>query len=465
MPFQNLQTQILFPELQAALEHSDDEALHAIIDDLNSEDLAELGGELSMELQAVFFESMPAERAVETFPYLDLSVQKDLVSALSNARVTAIVNEMDADDRTALLESMPHEVTRQLLSFLTPKERALAQKLLDFPEDSVGRLMTPDFLAVKQDWNVQRCLDYIRRHGEDKETLNDIYVVDERGHLVDDLPIREFLLSDPSEPVRELMHQGYVALHADDPQEEAIAAFRKYSKLTAIPVVDSQGFLLGIVTIDDILFLEEQEVTEDIQKMGGAAALEEPYLDAGLWDMVRKRAPALTVLFVGEMLTASAMSFFEGAIAHAVVLALFIPLIISSGGNAGSQAASLVIRAIALDEVDFKDFWRVLRKELLIGGLIGLILALLGFVRVSATATFFNLYGDHWMAIAFTVFFSLLGIVAWGTLVGSLMPILLKRMKLDPATSSTPFVATFVDVTGIVVYFSIAMLLLRGKLL
>jgi magnesium transporter len=465
MHFQNLQTQILFPELQAALEHHDEEALLAIIDDLTAEDLAELCGELSSELQAIFLESLPAERAVESFPYLDLPVQKELLSSLSNARVTAIVNEMNADDRTALLESMPQEVTRQLLSFLTPKERALAQKLLDFPEDSVGRLMTPDFLAVKQDWNVQRCLDYIRRHGEDKETLNDIYVVDDRGHLVDDLPIREFLLADPGEPVRELMHQGYVALHADDPEEEAIAAFRKYSKLTAIPVIDDQGFLLGIVTIDDILFLEEQEVTEDIQKMGGAAALEEPYLDASLWDMVRKRAPALIVLFVGEMLTASAMSYFEGAISHAIVLALFIPLIISSGGNAGSQAASLVIRAIALDEVGFHHFWKVFRKELVIGGLIGLILAIVGYLRIGVTAKLFNMYGEHWSALGLTVFLSLLGIVAWGTLVGSLMPILLKRMKLDPATSSTPFVATFVDVTGIVLYFSIAMLILRGKLL
>lgn len=465
MPFLKLQTQILYPELEAALEHGDDEAMLAIADDLSSEDLAELAIELPQVLQAAFFEKIPAEKAVETFPYLDLALQKEILSALSNTRVTAIVNEMNADDRTALLESLPQEITRQLLSFLTPKERALAQKLLEFPEDSVGRLMTPDFLAVKQDWNVQRCLEYIRRHGEDKETLNDIYVVDDRGHLVDDLPIREFLLADPAEPVRELMQQGYAALRADDPQEEAIAAFKKYSKRTALPVIDGQGFLLGIVTIDDILFLEEQEVTEDIQKIGGAAALEEPYLDTDLWDMVKKRAPALSVLFVGQTLTASVLSHYEHAISSAVVLAIFIPLIISSGGNAGSQAASLVIRAIALGEVGFAHFWSIFRKELAIGAIIGLLLAFFGFIRIGIFGYFFAEYGHYWASIGLAVFLALLGIVVWGTLVGALMPIILKRLKLDPATSSTPFVATFVDVTGIVIYFWIATLMLSGKLL
>lgn len=465
MAFQKLQTQILYPELEAALEHGDDEALHAVIEDLTSEDLAELCGELPGPLQAAFFEKLPAERSVETFPQLELLLQKEILASLSNARVTAIVNEMEADDRTALLESLPQEVTRQLLSFLTPKERALAQKLLEFPEDSVGRLMTPDFLAVKQDWNVQRCLDYIRRHGEDKETLNDIYVVDDRGHLVDDLPIREFLLADPGEPVRELMEQGYTALYAEDPHEEAIAAFKKYSKRTALPVIDGQGFLLGIVTIDDILYLEEKEATEDIQKMGGAQALEEPYLDTSLWNMTRKRAPALVVLFIGEMLTASAMSHFEDAIAKAVVLTLFVPLIISSGGNAGSQAASLVIRALALGEVGFGDFWKVFRRELAIGAFIGAFLASMGYLRIGIFANFLSMYGEHWAWIGLTVFIATVGVVIWGTLIGALIPLLLKRLKMDPATSSTPFVATFVDVTGIVLYFSIAMLLLRGKLL
>jgi len=465
MAFHKLQTQILFPELQAALEYGDDEALQAIVEVMSAEDLADLCGELPPPLQAVFFEKIPAELSVETFPHLDLGLQKEVLGTLSNSRVTEIVNEMEPDDRTALLESMPLEVTRQLLSFLTPKEKAIAQKLLDFPEDSVGRLMTPDFLAVKQDWNVQRCLDYIRQHGEDKETLNDIYVVDDVGRLVNDVPIREFLLSPPHEPVRELMEEGYTALHAEDHHEEAIAAFKKYSQRTGLPVVDGQGFLLGIVTIDDILHLEEKEATEDIQKLGGAGALDEPYLDYGLWEMMLKRAPALVVLFVGEMLTASAMSHFEGAIAHAVVLALFIPLIISSGGNAGSQAASLVIRAIALGEVRFTDFWRVFRKELALGAVMGLFLASLGFLRVGIFGFFLEQYGPHWPSLGLSVFLAIVGVVAWGTLVGALMPILLKRMKLDPATSSTPFVATFVDVTGILIYFSIALTILRGKIL
>lgn len=465
MPFRKLQTQLLYPELVAALEQADEDALSAVIEDMESEDLAELVSEMPPENHATLFEKIPLEKAIAVFPLLELAIQKDMLGGLSNLRVAELMNEIDPDDRTALLESLPLDVTRQLLSTLTPRERAIAQKLLDFPEDSVGRLMTPDFISVKQDWTVQRCLDYIRRHGEDKETLNDIYVVDERGHLVDDLPIREFLLSSPEDKVKELINQSYVALKASDPQEEAIQIFKKYSTRTAMPVVDEDGRLLGIVTIDDILHLEEKEATEDIQKIGGAAALEKPYLDAGIWDMVKSRAPWLVILFLGGMLTASAMSRFEDEIAKAVVLALFIPLIISSGGNAGSQAASLVIRAITLGEITFEHFWKVLWRELAIGIIVASLLALVGFMRVGLTETFTGSFGEHWAAIAFAVSFSLIGVVTWGTMLGALFPIILKRLNLDPATSSTPFIATFMDVTGIVIYFTIATTILKGRLL
>jgi magnesium transporter len=460
-----LQTHLLYPELEAALETGDAEEFDALCSALGTEDLAELVARLQPDQMATFFERAPEEMAVGVFSLLDVNLQKDMVRSVSNQRVGDIMNEMEPDDRTALLESLPQEVTRQLLSFLKPRERKQAQLLLEFPKDSIGRLMTPDFLAIKQEWTVDRVLDFIRRNGEDKETLNDIYVVDDKGHLIDEVGIREFLLSPLARRTSEIMDRQFTALRAGNPQEEAIQAFRKYSSRTALPVTDEEGFLLGIVTIDDILHLAEKETTEDIHKLGGVEALSEPYLTAPLGYMVRKRAGWLTVLFIGEMFTATAMGFFQAEISKAVVLALFIPLIISSGGNSGSQAASLVIRAIALGEVRFQDWWRVFRREISAGLILGCILGVIGLLRVTIWSSFTHLYGAHWLLVGLTVMCSLVGVVAWGTLVGSLLPLILKRLGADPASSSAPFVATFIDVTGIVIYFNIAMIIMRGKLL
>ncbi|HKP96006.1 MAG TPA: magnesium transporter [Fibrobacteria bacterium] len=465
MASSNLQTRLLYPDLEAALETGDLEALQELCDSLAAEDLAEMVEQLEPLMQAIFFEQVPEGKATEIFQLLEVNLQKEILNSVSNQRVAAIINQMDPDDRTALLETMPQNATRQLLSFLKPRERKQAQRLLDFPKDSIGRLMTPDFLAIKQEWTVERVLDFIRRNGEDKETLNDIYVVDDKGRLIDEIGIREFLLSPLDRPTLDIMDRQFVSLPAHHPEEEAIQAFKKYSSRTALPVTDEEGYLLGIVTIDDILHLEEKETTEDIHKLGGVGALEEAYLDSALISMVKKRGGWLVILFVGEMLTATAMSFFEKEISRAVVLALFIPLIISSGGNAGSQAASLIIRAIALGEVRFQDWWTVMRREIFVGLILGGALGLIGLLRISVFSAFFGTYGNHWFLLALTVCFSLIGVVAWGTLIGSLFPILLKRLGADPATSSAPFVATFIDVTGIVIYFNIALLLLHGKLL
>lgn len=461
-----LQTELLYPELQNALETGDAEELDAIVTSLAREDLAELVGRLPGEAQALFFEKVPEDSATAVFELLDVNLQRDALDAVSNQRVAAILNEMDPDDRTALLESLPDKTTRQLLSFLRPPERKLAQSLLNFPEDSIGRLMTPDFLAIKQEWTVERVLDFIRRNGEDKETLNDLYVVDDKGHLVDDIGIREFLLSPLDRKTSDIMDRQYTSLSAEAPEEEAIQAFKKYSTRTALPVTDSEGFLLGIVTIDDILHLAEKESTEDIQKMGAVGAMEEPYLGAPLLLTVRKRVGWLIILFVGEMLTASALGLYEMEIEKAVVLALFIPLIISSGGNSGSQAASLVIRAIALGEVTFQDAWKLLRREIVAGLTLGCALGAIGFLRVALDPWLGGGgFGEHWMWVALTVSGSLVGVVAWGTLIGALFPVVLKRLGLDPAVSSAPLVATLIDVTGILLYFNIAMLLLKDRLL
>ena len=460
-----LQIELLYPELRNALETGDAEELDAVCTSLAPEDLADLAARLPGEARALFFEKVPEEKAVEVFELLDLSLQKDVFETIGNHRVAAIINEMDPDDRTALLESLPDKTTRQLLSVLRPPERKLAQSLLNFPKDSIGRLMTPDFLAIRQEWTVEKVLDFIRRNGEDKETLNDLYVVDDKGHLADDIGIREFLLAPLDRKTSEIMDRQFTALSANSPEEEAIQAFKKYSTRTALPVTDDEGFLLGIVTIDDSLHLAEKETTEDIQKMGAVGALDEPYLSAPLLKTVGKRVGWLVVLFVGEMLTASALGLYEVEIEKAVVLALFIPLIISSGGNSGSQAASLVIRAIALGEVRFQDAWKLLRREIAAGLLLGCALGLIGFLRVALGPWFGGGFGEHWLWVGLTVSASLVGVVAWGTLIGALFPVVLKRLGLDPAVSSAPLVATFIDVTGILLYFNLAMLLLKDKLL
>jgi magnesium transporter len=351
-----------------------------------------------------------------------------------------------------------------MITLLSPEERKIAVTLLGYPEDSVGRLMTPDYIALKPEWTMSEVLNHIRQYGKDSETLNIIYVVDDKGKLIDDLKIRDIILASPDKKVIDIMDENFVALHVTDDQESAVQTFKKYDRV-ALPVIDARGLLIGIVTVDDVFDVAEEEATEDIHKLAAVEALEEPYSTMPFFSMIKKRVVWLTVLFVGEMLTASAMGFFEDEIAKAVVLALFVPLIISSGGNSGSQAATLVIRAIALGEITLKDWWNIMRREILSGLMLGLILGTIGFLRISLWGSFSNIYGEHWVLIGLTVGFSLIGVVLWGTLSGSMLPFILKKLGLDPATSSAPFVATLVDVTGLVIYFTFAILFLSGTLL
>ncbi len=383
---------------------------------------------------------------------------------MGQEQVAAILNDMAPDDRTALFEDLPSAAVQQLISLLTPEERATAQSLLNYPEDSIGRLMTPDYIAVRKDWTVQDVLNFVRTNGSDKETLNVVYVIDDRGKLIDDIRMREFLLAPLGKSVSEMLDENFVSLSVIADKETAVEVFKKYNR-TALPVVDSDQHLVGIVTVDDVLTVAEEETTEDIQKIGGMEALEEPYLEISLLRMVKKRAGWLVILFIGEMLTATAMGFFEEEIAKAVVLALFVPLIISSGGNSGSQASTLIIRAMALGEVTLGLWWKVMRREIIAGLLLGCILGAIGFLRIAGWSVFSDMYGVHWLLVAMTVSFSLVGVVLWGSLAGSMMPFILKRFGADPATSSAPFVATLVDVTGLVIYFSVAFMILRGTLL
>jgi len=461
---------ILIPEIRSLIEARNFAGLREIFRDWPRADVAEVILDLPDDDRVIIFRVLPAALAADVFEYLDVDAQQELLRSMAHEQVAAILNEMSPDDRTALLEEMPSAAARQLIRLLTPEERRIATALLGYPEGSVGRLMTPDFVAVRENWTVKEVLDYVREHGQDSETLNFIYVVDERGKLIDDLRIRNFLLRPLDTHVDEIMDRNYVHLTVNQTQEEALQIFRKYDR-AALAVVDSNGALVGIVTQDDMLDVAEEEATEDIQKIGGMEALDEPYMRISLWRMVRKRAGWLIILFLGEMLTATAMANYQAELAKALVLALFLPLIISSGGNSGSQASTLMIRAMALGEVTLRDWWHVMRREIQAGLLLGLILGIIGMMRVAAWAVtdehWFNRqpYGEHWPLVALTVGVALVGVVLWGTLSGSMLPFLLRRVGADPATSSAPFVATLVDVTGLIIYFSIALVIMRGAML
>src|SRR5438067_11160561 len=330
---------ILIPEIRTLIEARDFAGLREIFRDWPPADVAEVIVDLPADDRVIIFRVLPAALAADVFEYLDVETQQELLHAMAHEQVVAILNEMSPDDRTALLEELPSAAARQLIRLLTPEERNVAQALLGYPEGSVGRLMTPDFIAVREDWTVQQVLDYIREHGRDSETLNVIYVVDERGKLIDDIRMREFLLKPLAHTVRDLMEKTFVTLSAHDSQQDALNIFRKYDR-TALPVVDSTGVLVGIVTIDDMLDVAEAEATEDIQKFGGMEALDEPYTTIPFLRMVKKRATWLIILFLGEMLTATAMQGYNSEIERAAILAMILPLIISSGGNSGSQATT-----------------------------------------------------------------------------------------------------------------------------
>jgi len=390
--------------------------------------------------------------------------QEKLVQALGNEQVARILNEMPPDDRTALLEELPSAATQKLLNLLSPDERKIAADLLGYPKDSIGRRMTPEYIAIQQSWTVAEVFAHLRKVGRERESLNQLYVVDEKGRLVDSVRLRNLVVAEINTPVGELLDHQVFALRATDDQETAVAAFKKYDR-TILPVLDSKDVLVGVVTVDDVLDVAEQEATEDIQKMGGMEALDAPYLKIAMLSMVKKRAGWLSILFISEMFTATAMGYFENELAKAAVLALFLPLILSSGGNSGSQATSLIIRAMAVRDVTLRDWWRVLRRELMAGVALGVVLAVIVLVRIFLWPGKETLYTTHYPLVAATVALSLVGVVLWGSVVGSMLPFLLRRLGFDPAASSAPFVATLVDVTGIVIYFTVAYHILRGTLL
>jgi magnesium transporter len=438
--------------------------MHEFVNNLNISDVAELIEEYE-ESATEIVAALSVHRAASAFKILELGTQKTIIHELQPLKTAALLNELPADDRTSFLEELPTSVVRELIKLLNPEERKITLSLLGYPEYSVGRLMTPDYISVQADWTIAEVLEHIREVGQDSETIDVIYVINDQGQLVDDVRIREFLLSPPDRLVSELTDGRYIELNVYDDQEKANQVFKMNNRV-ALPVVDNNNILLGIVTIDDVLWVANEEFSEDMQKMGGTEALEEPYLEISIFNLFKKRVGWLIVLFLGEMLTATAMASYELALEKALILSLFIPLIISSGGNTGSQASSLIIQALTVGEVTIADWWRVMKREIISGIMLGTVLGLIGFMRVVLWSQIFpEVYGVHYLLIASVVGVSLIGVVMFGTISGSMLPIVLKRLGADPAVSSAPFVATLVDVTGVIIYFNCAYLFLKGTML
>ncbi len=457
-------SKLLQPEIKSLIAERKLSILKEILSDWTPADIADLIVELQENEQVIVFRLLPIELATDTFEQLEFDIQLDLLKAMGKGEVAALLNDMSPDDRTALLEELPGSAAKQLLQLLSTEERIIARTLLGYPENSVGRLMTPDYIAIKPAWTIEEALKYIRENAEDSETLNIVYVIDDRNKLLDDIKIKEFILASPDKKVTDLMDENYVTLNVTDDQEEAVEVFKKYDRI-ALPVVDKFGVLIGIVTVDDVLDVAEEEATEDIHKLAAVEALEEPYPTIPLLEMVKKRVVWLAILFIAQILTAIVLEYFENEITKAVVLSIFIPLIISSGGNSGSQAATLVIRAMAVGEITLADWWRIMHREILSGLMIGLILGLLGFFQVAFLANFSVAIGVHWILLGITISISIIGIVMWGTLSGSMLPFILKRLGADPATSSAPLVTTIVDIVGLIIYFTVAIIILGGTLL
>jgi magnesium transporter len=457
---------LIGPELLALLSESPGE-IAELLDEVHPEDIAELVTELDDDRAVKLITTLPTDYAAQVFARLDEKRQERLTELIGTGSVARIATEMDADDRADFFSILPpsvHEPLLEELEKVDPEAAEDVEELVRWPDGSAGGLMTTDYVSVTPELRISDAINVLRSNAKAAETVESVYVVDKAHKLLGMLTLRQMLLSKPDDRVRDVMITNVISVLPELDQEEAAKILAKYD-LHTMPVVQETGKMLGVITSDDIIDVVVEEQAEDVQKFGGMEALDAPYLQTSFWSMIKKRGGWLAVLFLGEMITASAMSDYEHDVARAVVLALFVPLIISSGGNSGSQASTLIIRAMAVGEVKLRDWWRIVGRELRAGLVLGIALGLIGVLRIVAWQGLFKEYGEHYLLIAATVGISLVGVVAWGTIAGSMLPFVLRRLGLDPASASAPFVATLVDVLGLVIYFETARLLLAGSLL
>jgi len=454
-----MQPTVIRSEVQTLIAERNWAALRTALADWPAPDLADLLHDLGKPDRILLFRALSRERGAEVVSYLEADDRNALVLDLTDEEARSVLADLPPDDRAELLDELPGNVTQRLLNLLSPKDLAEARTLLGYPEESVGRLMTPDYVAVRAHWTIEQALRHVRRKGKLAETINRVFIVDEDWRLVDDIELRRLILAEPDALVETVMDHTYTSVLASTDQEEAVRLVRRYDQI-ALPVVDSEGVLLGIVTVDDLLDVAEEEATEDFHKLGGVATLEYPYLTTGVTALVRKRIGWLAVLFGAGLGTAAAMAHYEDAIDQLPLLAVFVPLIIATGGNSGFQAATVMTRAIALREVEQRHWARVFGRELAGGLLLGGLLAVLGLVMAALVGVWMYRHVGEILVpaldVGVAVGLSVLSVVLFGNMVGSMLPFLLQRLGFDPATSSTPFVATVVDVAGLVIYFTIA---------
>ena len=434
------------------------------VEKLHPSDAASFFVQLSERHQRSLFKLLSPAAAAAVLPYLPYYDQFVLLHLRPRDEMLRIMNGMEPDDRMRLLDELPESSWQRLVEELAATERVVTERFAEYEPNQAGRYVTPEYIALRPGMNAAEALAEIRRNGRGKETLNLVYIVGPDGTLLDELKLSSLVMADPQQPLSAISDDVLVMVRDSDSPDDALAQFEKYDRV-ALPVVDANRKMLGILTFDDVMDIARAAATSEMQKLGGMEALDAPYFAVRLLGMLRKRGGWLALLFLGEMLTATAMSHFEGEIARAVVLALFVPLIISSGGNSGSQATSLLIRSLALREVAVRDWWKVCAREIFLGLSLGAFLGAIGFVRIVSWEWFhFTNYGPHYLLVAVTVWLSLIGVVGFGTIAGSMLPFILRRCGADPATSSAPLVATLVDVTGLIIYFTIARIVLQGAL-
>lgn len=455
---------LIQPEIEEMIRSGQWGELREALHELPPADVAEVFSELDASDAAVAFRFLYRDDAGDVFSYLEPEDQEKLIAKLGDEGSRRVMEAMSTDDRVRLLDELPYTVAQRLIQSLDPKERQATLAILGYPAESVGRLMTPDYVAVRADWSVEQALAHLRKHGRDAETINVVYITDDDGRLVDDIRIRQLILADPEATLESIGDNNFIALTADQDQEEAVRLMSRYDRI-ALPVVDSRGKLLGIVTHDDVADVAQAEATEDMQMMGAVAALEDPYIDTGHVEMYRKRAIWLAALFIGQTVTIVVLGAFQQQLDRAKVLVFFLPLVISCGGNCGSQAATLLTRALSLGEVTPTDWLKIVRKELVTALMLSGSLGIMGMLVVWLFTAAGHPSTEFRLSLAATVAFAIMLVVTWGTTVGSLLPLALKKLGLDPATASTPLVATLMDASGTLIYLAIAILVLTGKLL
>jgi len=456
---------LLAPDILDMLEESPD-AIGAETEELHAKDLADVAQALPRQLVAPFLSALPVERAADVLEYLNEDLRSEVLETMSVRQAAELVTEMTPDDRADTLEGLEEETTEGILSEIPAAERAETEKLLAYEPDTAGGLMTTEFVSVSEDTPVDEALAAVRRiaRSERREAMNTIYTTDSAGRVKGVMSLRELLAAPEGGKVSDIAWQEVQTVPVTSDREEVAKLVREYD-LVAVPVVDERGVIQGVVTVDDVIDALVEEHTEDVQRFGGMEALDMPYTQIGFFSMIGKRAPWLAALFLSEMLTTTAMGHFQGELEKAVVLALFVPLIISSGGNSGSQATSLIIRSLALGEIKLRDWWRIMLRELPSGLMLGAILGLMGIGRILLWQNLGIANYPHPNLLALTIGVALVGVVTFGSLAGSMLPFILQKLGFDPASASAPFVATLVDVTGLSIYFYVALLILRGTLL